>query len=152
MEKLVIALDICERRLTPLSELLEAKNGVTDELLCPDALWEVLSLSNMDFEKQKMSEQLQGQKWFTGIQKKYADLLESSEEEASDPKLKIYKYVCEVLDKTSKRFPQTSINGTNNMWIVKPGQKSRGRGIAVCKSFPQIISHIKDNKGAKWVV
>ena len=38
------------------------------------------------------------------------------------------------------------------MWIVKPGQKSRGRGIEVMKSFDDIIKYTKDEKGSKWVV
>jgi hypothetical protein len=38
------------------------------------------------------------------------------------------------------------------MWIVKPGQKSRGRGIEVFKNFDEIISYTKEEKGSKWVV
>jgi tubulin monoglycylase TTLL3/8 len=38
------------------------------------------------------------------------------------------------------------------MWIVKPGTKSRGRGIEVMRNFDEIIKYTQDNKGSKWVV
>jgi len=38
------------------------------------------------------------------------------------------------------------------MWLVKPGAKSRGRGIQVMTSFDKIIHHIKRTKGHAWVV
>jgi len=38
------------------------------------------------------------------------------------------------------------------LWIVKPGRKSRGRGIEVFKSHSEIMAYIKNNSGSKWVV
>ena len=38
------------------------------------------------------------------------------------------------------------------MWIVKPGTKSRGRGIEVLRNFDEIMKHTIDNKGSKWVI
>jgi tubulin monoglycylase TTLL3/8 len=44
------------------------------------------------------------------------------------------------------------MNGFVNMWLVKPGSKSRGRGIKVYKSFDKIINHVKTAKGRQFVV
>lgn len=44
------------------------------------------------------------------------------------------------------------MNGKNNMWLVKPGSMSRGRGIKVLNNYDQIIHHIKHSKGRMYVV
>lgn len=38
-----------------------------------------------------------------------------------------------------------------NLWIMKPGQKSRGRGIEVFRNYEDIIKNLKESKG-KMVV
>ena len=45
----------------------------------------------------------------------------------------------------SDNDPQKSLSGkvTNNLWILKPAGKSRGRGIAVIRSLTCIMNHIK---------
>ena len=53
----------------------------------------------------------------------------------------IYK-VCEsLISKLRQKFPQTDINGSNNMWIVKPGGLSRGRKIRIFKDFFKILDY-----------
>ena len=38
-----------------------------------------------------------------------------------------------------EKNPQFDMNGNQNLWIVKPGQMSRGRGIEVFKNYEDII-------------
>jgi tubulin monoglycylase TTLL3/8 len=63
----------------------------------------------------------------------------------------VIEYTAQVLVKLKNKFPQYSLNGTNNIWIVKPGQKSRGRGIEVFTKYEDIIQFIKTAKGRQVV-
>eukprot|EP00826_Nyctotherus_ovalis_P005450 TRINITY_DN11231_c0_g2_i3.p1 TRINITY_DN11231_c0_g2~~TRINITY_DN11231_c0_g2_i3.p1 ORF type:complete len:218 (-),score=41.78 TRINITY_DN11231_c0_g2_i3:218-871(-) len=49
------------------------------------------------------------------------------------------------------RFPQFGINGTGNMWIVKPIGSSRGRGIRIFDSLREIMDYVS-SKGQQYVV
>ena len=50
-----------------------------------------------------------------------------------------------------KKFPQFSLNGVRNMWMLKPAGLSRGRGIQVFNSLNEILEYTK-NKEQQWVV
>ena len=48
---------------------------------------------------------------------------------------------------------QYSIIGTKNAWILKPGGKSRGRGITIHSKFENIVSSIETSQlDTIWVV
>ena len=58
-----------------------------------------------------------------------------------------------VLAELSQVAPQCSMNKGSNIWIVKPGGKSRGRGIALFNDMQKLLAHTKTVNGAeKWVV
>lgn len=58
-----------------------------------------------------------------------------------------------VAEELSQRLPQTHINGVNNVWIVKPSGKSRGRGIQLFNDLGKLMRYIgPDSNEAKWVV
>ena len=61
-------------------------------------------------------------------------------------------YAESVLHQLEEKSPQYELNGDQNLWIVKPGQKSRGRGIEVFKNYDEMFEHMKKEKGTKWVV
>eukprot|EP00794_Sanderia_malayensis_P006215 gene6215-6931_t len=59
-----------------------------------------------------------------------------------------------LLEKLMKTYPQTYIN-KRNMWIVKPGAKSRGRGITVMDNLAEILKLVSTSvskKENKWVI
>ena len=43
----------------------------------------------------------------------------------------------------TEKFPQTPIDGENNIWIVKPAIASRGRGIKVFKNLVEILAYVR---------
>ena len=55
-----------------------------------------------------------------------------------------------------KHCPQLGIDGHQNIWILKPGAKSRGRGIEVKNNLQDILStagtSVVSQKDNKWVV
>ena len=60
--------------------------------------------------------------------------------------LEKYKPVVDsILTRLNKVYPQFSINGDNNIWILKPSGLSRGRGITCMNSFNEILQFLKTN-------
>ena len=59
-------------------------------------------------------------------------------------------FVRSLLENIAKLFPQTSINGTDNLWIVKPSELSRGRGIKLFDSYQDVSNYIEHGTN-QWV-
>lgn len=59
-------------------------------------------------------------------------------ERAISKKFPEYKRAVGIIEELKKQYPQTSINGEQNIWIIKPAQSSRGRGIVLIKNLVEI--------------
>ncbi|TMS19093.1 Tubulin monoglycylase TTLL3 [Larimichthys crocea] len=64
---------------------------------------------------------------------------------------------CEaMLQRLREVSPQLDIDGIHNIWIIKPGAKSRGRGIKCAKRLDQILKLVNGEpnliRESKWVV
>jgi len=67
-------------------------------------------------------------------------------DEVSDDEDNIYSRAKSVLDRMSKKHAQFEINGTGNIWILKPAGKSRGRGIYCYNDLGEIQNLISREK------
>ena len=69
-----------------------------------------------------------------------------------------WEYVDEcksILQKMEIYRPQINIDGYKNMWILKPGAKSRGRGIEIMNKLSDILnltSYNVSKKENRWVI
>ena len=57
-----------------------------------------------------------------------------------------------LLVEIAQRYSQFHIDGMHNIWIVKPGGKSRGRGIRCFNNLHDIWTYVRQDITEKWVV
>ena len=58
----------------------------------------------------------------------------------------IIKLIEQLIKNMLEILPQTYMNGSKNLWIIKPGQQSNGRGIKMFNNIGDILSHINGAK------
>ena len=156
MEKVVVALNICERRLLTLDEAIEQFGEATNNALVTDEVWSILTLSNKQVQSTAEGQKILQSRWFREIASlyiQYGQNTAAATDEASIQESADYKYlqvrVDQVLKMMEERYPQFKLNGSRNLWIVKPGQRSRGRGIEVYNNLDDILKHMKTAQGGK---
>jgi tubulin monoglycylase TTLL3/8 len=74
------------------------------------------------------------------------------EPEVNQQELSLFEnQILHTLNDLKKKYPQTNMNGCENLWILKPINSSRGRGINLKKGLGAIINHLKTYNTA-WVI
>ncbi|KAM9592570.1 tubulin monoglycylase TTLL3-like isoform 1-T1 [Trichechus inunguis] len=124
-----------------------------DEALC--ACEEHLSnLAHMDIDKDLEAPlYLSPQGWSLFLQRYYQVVHEGAELKHLDTQVQR----CEdILQQLRAVVPQIDMEGDRNIWIVKPGAKSRGRGIVCMDHLEEMLKLVNCNpmmmKDGKWVV
>ncbi|XP_028262490.1 tubulin monoglycylase TTLL3-like [Parambassis ranga] len=99
------------------------------------------------------SQTFQEEQWEEFINSYYLVLHGKAQTESSDQFVPCCKAMLQRLKEVS---PQLDIDGIHNIWIIKPGAKSRGRGIKCAKRLDQILRLVDSDptliKESKWVV
>nr|XP_044611157.1 tubulin monoglycylase TTLL3 isoform X8 [Equus asinus] len=124
-----------------------------DEALC--ACEEHLSnLAHMDIDKDLEAPMyLSPEGWSLFLQRYYQVVHEGAELRHMDTQVRR----CEdILQQLRTVVPQMDMEGDRNIWIVKPGAKSRGRGIMCMDHLEEMLKLVDGNpmmmKDGKWVV
>ncbi|XP_075854544.1 tubulin monoglycylase TTLL3 isoform X1 [Microcebus murinus] len=124
-----------------------------DEALC--ACEEHLSnLAHMDIDRDLEAPLcLSAEGWSLFLQRYYQVVHEGAELQHRDSQVQR----CEdLLQQLRAVVPQIDMEGDRNVWIVKPGAKSRGRGIICMDHLEEMLKLVDGNpmmmKDGKWVV
>ncbi|XP_074260913.1 tubulin monoglycylase TTLL3 isoform X9 [Saimiri boliviensis] len=124
-----------------------------DEALC--ACKEYLSnLAHMDIDKDLEAPlYLSPKDWSLFLQHYYQVVHEGAELRHHDTQV---QHCEDILQQLRAVVPQINMEGDRNIWIVKPGAKSRGRGIMCMDHLEEMLKLVNGNpmmmKDSKWVV
>ncbi|ETN66180.1 hypothetical protein AND_002038 [Anopheles darlingi] len=65
--------------------------------------------------------------------------------------LSLVAQVKKLVHEAAKVFPDMKIDGTRNMWILKPGNRCRGLGIQIFNDDRKLLEHVDANSDIKYV-
>ncbi|MBN3301654.1 TTLL3 monoglycylase, partial [Amia calva] len=138
----------CKRRAPPLvgSQVIDMALRVCEDFLA--------SLEHHDIDvSAEAAPVISEQQWDEFIQSYYQVVHEGAEIEGRGQ----YRAHClAVLQRLRAVSPQLDIDGIHNIWIIKPGAKSRGRGIVCLRRLDEILRLVDGDptliKDSKWVV
>ena len=171
--KLKIAIKVCERRLKDLDEMIDDPKAFQDIVSAEE--WKILGADELNEKKLKnkkhedrlksMGMELPPKPQNSRKGKRPAvknDDPTAEGQSASDSediedadgdidnmiakKFPEFKHAVYLIDELKKTYPQTGINGEKNIWIIKPAQSSRGRGIVLMKSLIEIMEVAKQKE------
>ena len=66
--------------------------------------------------------------------------------------IELNKRIKTFLSKLEESHPQYGLIGEDHLWIMKPGQSSRGRGIQVLNDYDSIMQNREKHRSTKWVI
>lgn len=68
--------------------------------------------------------------------------------------IKLHEFCIGLCKCLKEKFTQFNMNGTENLWLLKPGASSRGRGIKIYKTYDRFMNRIELLRGNTkyWVV
>ncbi len=134
--KIVLAMYVTERRLVTLPDMLRGPGLATS--LVSEAEWEVMTCQRM-VEKKALDRHPELRKRireiYRGYRNEYPEI--KDDDQAINTKIAI------LLRMLKKRYPQYGLNGSRNIWIVKPAGLSRGRGINMFSDLTKLTRFVQ---------
>lgn len=128
--KVVTAIEVIERSLRNIDDIIDLQGEEYDKII-QDYEWEVLNSDDSSITD--------------SINPKIKDL-------ASDTTHMLAKAM-DLCKRLKERNPQFDLNGYNNIWICKPGNLSRGRGISCFNTLEAILDYTSTKQeNRRWVV
>lgn len=161
---LKIAMKVCERRLMDLDDIIDLKNP--PKSLVSDEEWKIIAkdelnesklakkkhknwLKKMDCGKIAHSLKNAKEEKKKKPKKKKIEVEKEEENFENDNEDELMEKCTDICKRLKKKFVQYDLNGTNNIWIVKPAGLSRGRGIEVFASLVEIIDNC--HREGQWI-
>ncbi|XP_066284324.1 tubulin tyrosine ligase 3-like isoform X1 [Branchiostoma lanceolatum] len=126
---------------------------VQTSLTILDSFLSCLEHDDIEDGKEHFPPNLPEDAWNTFIQQYYT-LVHDCGTLSTDSDVDVDRCI-DTLEQFKEAWPQCQIDGTTNMWIVKPGAKSRGREIKVMNKLEDICKLVESTvvkKEGKWVV
>lgn len=96
------------------------------------------------YQKENSTPDLSRNGWYRPLQKRFKDF---SCKQLLDKVYEVLKQLCGLIGE--KQF---GLTGSQNAWILKPGGKSRGRGIEVHDDMNDMLKSIMISRDTIWVV
>ena len=128
-EKIVVSINVCERWVREARHKFAIKTGYSSSCVMSNE-WRIIS-TNSSYEMKSLFDKM----LFISIPNNDSDILIR---------------VRSTLRLLKDSDPQYFINGEKNIWIVKPGRKSRGRDIAIFSEIDEIKKYTSTNQ--YWVI
>jgi len=139
--KLCVALDICQRRIRPFDILVEDMMRNEDLFVNQDE-WELLILQDPQVLKSPRFERM-----IKSIHLRFGVELEKPSETIEEGLALQVELALKQFDAYN---PQKDMNKGKNVWIVKPANLSRGRGIACHNDLANLLEHVKV-RDCEWI-
>jgi tubulin monoglycylase TTLL3/8 len=140
--KLCVALDICQRRIRPFDNLVEDLMR-SEELFVNQEEWELLILQ----QDNGVLKSAKYERIIKSIQLRFGVELEKPTETIEEG---VSLQVQLALKQFDAYNPQKDMNKGKNVWIVKPADLSRGRGIACHDDLANLLEHVKV-RDCEWI-
>jgi len=173
-----VALQVCEKKMIDQDEMLEA-NGELLPVKITEEEWAILSKDEITTEnlakkkfdariakyenagkakktKKKQKRRIIDVKTFQPEKETFIKIdLNSTEQGDEDQeeveKNELLEKIKEILAQLKIKNPQDGLIGDKNIWMLKPGGLSRGRGITCLKNLVEILDVARKNAN-QWVV
>eukprot|EP00347_Sterkiella_histriomuscorum_P020315 403338280 len=137
IDKIVIAISICEQRLKANNDsIFQITEWGEENKPISDDIHEIMS-------DMKLLPNFGTQPWFRKLQKQYKEI---NEENAKATIKQLLEQVSQLHGR------QYHLIGNKNAWILKPGGKSRGRGITIHNKIESILQAVQSSSDSIWVI